>query len=70
MSLTAIEVMSNGYKLSFVQIPDSCFIPNNSGLREDEFVMKLIRLEQLYEVVIYRLKSFGKQVSPVTQIQI
>ena len=28
MSSTVIEVRSNGYKLPFVQIPDSCFIPN------------------------------------------
>ena len=26
ISLTVIEVPSNGYKLPFVQIPDSCFI--------------------------------------------
>ena len=41
--LTVIEVLSNGYKLPFVQIPDSCFIPNNnSALHEDEFVRRAI----------------------------
>ena len=43
MSLTVIEVLSNGYKLLFVQIPDSCFIPyNNSALHEDEFIRRAI----------------------------
>ena len=36
-SLTVIEVLSNGYKLPFVKIPESCFIPNNNkrALHED-----------------------------------
>ena len=51
MSLTVIEVLSKGYKLPFVQIPDSpCFIPNNnnnnnnnnSALHEVEFVRRAI----------------------------
>ena len=44
MLLTVIEVLSNGYnKLTFVQIPDPCFIPNNnSALHEDEFVRRAI----------------------------
>ena len=43
MSLTVIEVLCNGYKLPFVQIPDSCFIHNNnSALHEDEFVRRAI----------------------------
>ena len=47
MSLTVIEVLSNGYKLSFVQIPYLCFIPNNdSALHEDEFVRRAI--EELF----------------------
>ena len=41
MSLTVTEVLSNGYELPFVQIPDSCFIPNNnSALLEDEVVRR------------------------------
>ena len=95
MSLTVyIEVLSNGYKFPFVQIPDSCFIPtNNSALHEDEFVRGIEELltkrcilevdSPLYccnlltvvrgktDVALgYRLESFGKQVSPVMQIQI
>ena len=43
MSLTVIEVLSNWYKLPFVQIPDSYFIPNdNSALHEDEFVRRAL----------------------------
>ena len=45
MSLTVIEVLSNGYELPFVQIPDSCFIPNNdSALHEDEFPGELSKI--------------------------
>ena len=43
MSLTVIEVLSNWYKLPFVQIPDSYFIPNdNSALHQDEFVRRAL----------------------------
>ena len=36
-----MKVMSNGYKLLFVPIPDLCFIPNNnSALHEDTFVRR------------------------------
>ena len=45
MSLTVIELLSNGCKLPFVcfvQIPDSCFIPNNSALHKDKFARRTI----------------------------
>ena len=44
MSLTVIEVLSNRYKLPFVQIPDPCFNSNNnnSALHEDEFDRRAI----------------------------
>ena len=43
ISLTVTEVPSNGYDLPFLQIPDSCFIPNsNSTLHKDEFARRAI----------------------------
>ena len=43
LSSTVVEVLRNGYKLPFLQLPNPCLIPNNiSALHEDEFVRRAI----------------------------
>ena len=71
MSLTVIEVLSKGYKLPFVQIPDSlCFIPNNnnSSLHEVEFVRRAIE-ELLTKRCILEVDSHLYCCNPLTVVR-
>ena len=68
LSSTVVEVLRNGYKLPFMQMPNPCLIPNNdSALHEDKIVRRAIE-ELLTTRCILEVESPPYCCNPLTAV--